>query len=227
VDVGGESTRPGRSDPVPMAEELRRVVPVVQGLARARPDLLISVDTVKAEVARQSLATGAAIVNDVTGFRLDPEIAKVAAEGKAGVVLMHSRGTILEIASYAHTEYEGGVVAGVLDELRAAVAHATAAGVAQDAIAVDPGFGFSKTVEQNVLLFDQLSALQALGRPILVGPSRKRFIGAITGLPLKDRDRATATACALAWGRGARIFRVHDVRAGREALALAQAVGGP
>jgi dihydropteroate synthase len=227
VDVGGESTRPGRSDPVPLAEELRRVVPVVQGLARARPDLLISVDTVKAEVARQSLATGAAIVNDVTGFRLDPEIAKVAAEGKAGVVLMHSRGTILEIASYAHTEYEGGVVAGVLDELRAAVAHATAAGVAQDAIAVDPGFGFSKTVEQNVLLFDQLSALQALGRPILVGPSRKRFIGAITGLPLKDRDRATATACALAWGRGARIFRVHDVRAGREALALAQAVGGP
>jgi len=227
VDVGGESTRPGRSEPVPLAEELRRVVPVVEGLARARPDLLISVDTVKAEVARRSLAAGAAIVNDVTGFRLDPGIAEVAADGKAGVVLMHSRGTILEIASYAHTDYEGGVVAGVLDELRVAVAHATAAGVGQDAIAVDPGFGFSKTVEQNVLLFDQLSALQALGRPILVGPSRKRFIGAVTGLPVEDRDRATATACALAWGRGARLFRVHDVRAAREALALARAVGGP
>jgi dihydropteroate synthase len=187
---------------------------------------MISVDTIKAEVARQSLAEGAAIVNDVAGLRLDPEMARAAAEGEAGVVLMHSRGSILEIASYTHAEYEGGVVAGVLGELRAAVAHATAGGVAPEAIAVDPGFGFSKTVEQNFLLFDQLPALQALGRPVVVGPSRKRFLGAVTGLPVEDRDRATATACALAWGRGARIFRVHDVGAAREALALAQAVAG-
>ncbi len=227
VDVGGESTRPGRTESVPVEEELRRVVPVVDGLVRSRPELVISVDTVKAEVARRSLDRGAAIVNDVTAFRLDPEMARVAAEGNAGVVLMHSRGAVLEIASYDHAEYEGGVVGTVLDELRAAVAKATAQGVAPEAVAVDPGFGFSKTVEQNILLFDQLTALQALGRPVLVGPSRKRFIGAVSGQPVEDRDRVTATACALAWGRGARIFRVHDVAAAREALALAYAVGGP
>jgi dihydropteroate synthase len=226
VDIGGESTRPGRSETVPQEEELRRVVPVVEGLVRARPELMISVDTVKAEVARRSLDQGAAIVNDVTAFRLDPAMARVAAETKAGVVLMHSRGEILEIASYSHAEYPGGVVGVVLDELRAAVAGATAGGVSPEAIAVDPGFGFSKTVEQSILLFDQLAALQALGRAVLVGPSRKRFIGAVTGQPVEDRDRATATACALAWGRGARIFRVHDVGAAREALALAQALGG-
>jgi len=227
VDVGGESTRPGRTESVPLEEELRRVVPVVEGLVRSCPELVISVDTVKAEVARRSLDRGAAIVNDVTAFRLDPEMARVAAEGNAGVVLMHSRGAVLEIASYDHAEYEGGVVGTVLDELRAAVAKATAQGVAPEAIAVDPGFGFSKTVEQNILLFDQLTALQALGRPVLVGPSRKRFIGAVSGQPIEDRDRVTATACALAWGRGARVFRVHDVGAAREALALAYAVGGP
>jgi dihydropteroate synthase len=198
----------------------------VEGLARARPELLMSVDTVKSEVARQSLDQGAAIVNDVSGFRLDPGMAGVAAQAKAGVVLMHSRGSILEIASYEHAEYERGVVAVVLEELRATVAGATAAGIAPEAIAIDPGLGFSKTVEQSVLLFDQLQALQALGKPVLVGPSRKRFIGAVTGQPVEDRDRATATACALAWCRGARIFRVHDVGAAREALSLAQAVGG-
>jgi dihydropteroate synthase len=227
VDVGGESTRPGRNEPVPVEEELRRVVPVVKTLVRARPDLVISVDTVKAEVARQVLDLGAAIVNDVTAFRLEPEMAAVAKAAGAGVVLMHSRGALLEISSYAHAEYEGGVVGRVLSELREAVSSAAAAGIDLEAIAVDPGFGFSKTVEQNILLFDQLAALRAIGRPILVGPSRKRFLGSAAGQPVEDRDRATATACALAWERGARIFRVHDVAITREALALAHAVGGP
>ncbi|MBA2458863.1 MAG: dihydropteroate synthase [Gemmatimonadales bacterium] len=225
VDVGGESTRPG-SEPVSLEEELRRVVPVIEALTRARPDLLISVDTVKAEVARQALDLGAAAVNDVTAFRLEPAMAKVVAAAGAGVVLMHSRGALLEIASYTHAEYPEGVVAEVLAELREAVFAATAAGVVPEAIAVDPGFGFSKTVEQNIQLFDQLAALQALGRPVVVGPSRKRFLGAVTGRPVEDRDRATAAACALAWGRGARLFRVHDVAAAREALAVASAVGG-
>ena len=224
VDVGGESTRPGRESPVPLEEELRRVVPVVEALVRARPSLLISVDTVKAEVARAALGAGAAIVNDVTAFRLDPELAQVAARARAGVVLMHSRGNLLEIASYAHAEYEAGVVSGVLGELREAIASAGAAGIPPDSIAVDPGLGFAKTVEQNLALFDQLAALQALGRPLVVGPSRKRFLGAVTGLGVEERDRATAAACALAWERGARVFRVHDVAAAREALALAAAV---
>ena len=227
VDVGGESTRPGREDSVALEEELRRVVPVVEALARARPELLVSVDTVKRAVAAAALGAGAAIVNDVTGFRLDGGMARVAAAAGAGVVLMHSRGGVLEIASYTYADYAGDVVGGVLDELRAAVAAASAAGIASDAIAIDPGFGFSKTVEQNVLVLDQLAALQALGRPVLVGPSRKRFLGAVTGLAVEHRDRATAAACALAWERGARVFRVHDVATAREALALAAAISPP
>ena len=224
LDVGGESTRPGRAESVPAAEELRRVLPVVEGLARSHPDLLVSVDTVKSEVARAALERGAAIVNDVSAFRLDPAMAGVAAASGAGVILMHSRGGLLEIASYEHADYAGDVVGGVLAELGESLSAATAAGIEADAIVLDPGLGFSKTVEQNVELFDQLPALQALGRPLLVGPSRKRFLGAVTGLPVEERDRATAAACALAWERGARLFRVHAVAAAREALALAHAL---
>jgi dihydropteroate synthase len=224
VDVGGESTRPGRTEVVSTEEELRRVVPVVEALVRAHPDLPISVDTVKSAVANAALDRGAAILNDVTAFRFDPAMAGVAAKAGAGAILMHSRGGLLEIASYDHADYGGDVVGGVLAELREALSAATGAGVAPDAIVLDPGFGFSKTVEQSVVLFDQLSALQALGRPLLVGPSRKRFLGAITGMPVEDRDRATAAACALAWERGARLFRVHAVAAAREALAIAHAL---
>jgi len=225
VDVGGESTRPGRETDVPLEEELARVVPVVDALVRAHPELPVSVDTVKSEVARAALEHGAAIVNDVSAFRLDPAMAAVAAAARAGVALMHSRGGILELASYRHATYPGGVVAEVVAELRTALAGAAAAGVAPERIVLDPGLGFSKTVEQNVELFDQLAALEALGRPVLVGPSRKRFLGALTDAPLDQRDRATAVACALAWERGARIFRVHAVGAAREALALTRAVG--
>jgi dihydropteroate synthase len=225
VDVGGESTRPGRTEDVPIDEELRRVLPVVQAVVREHPGLMISIDTVKAPVARAALDAGAAIVNDVSALRLDPGMAGTVAAAGAGVILMHSRGSILELASYQHAEYAGNVVGAVLSELRDALTLATAAGVGVDATVIDPGFGFSKTVEQNLELFDQLGALQALGRPVLVGPSRKRFLGAIAGMPVEDRDQATATACALAYERGARLFRVHDVAAVREALALVCAVG--
>jgi dihydropteroate synthase len=224
IDVGGESTRPGRTEVVSTEEELRRIVPVVEALVRTHPDLLVSIDTVKSPVARVALDRGAAIVNDVTAFRFDPTMAGVVAGAGAGAILMHSRGELLELSSYEHADYAGDVVGGVLSELRGALAAAIAAGVAPDAIVLDPGFGFSKTVEQSVVLFDQLPALQALGRPLLVGPSRKRFLGAVTGLPVEDRDQATAAACALAWERGARLFRVHAVAAAREALALAHAL---
>jgi dihydropteroate synthase len=226
LDVGGESTRPGRSESVLPEEELRRVVPIVEALARNYPALVVSVDTVKASVARASLSAGAAVVNDVSAFRLDPEMAAVVAAAGAGAILMHSRGSVLEIASYKHADYAGDVVGQVIAELRGALALATGAGIPAGAIVLDPGFGFSKTVEQNILLFDQLDALQALGRPVLVGPSRKRFLGSLTGLPPEERDCVTATACALAWERGARLFRVHAVAAAREALALAVALGG-
>jgi dihydropteroate synthase len=199
---------------------------VIEALERRHPDLMISVDTVKSQVARAAIDAGAAIVNDVSAFRLDPAMAGVAATSGAGVILMHSRGGLLEIASYEHADYAGDVVGGVIAELRESLAAATAAGIEAVAIVLDPGLGFSKTVEQSVELFDQLEALQALGRPVLVGPSRKRFLGAVTGLPLDERDRATAAACALAWERGARLFRVHAVAAAREALALAHALDG-
>ncbi len=227
IDVGGESTRPGRDADVPAEEELRRVLPTIEGLVRAYPTLLISIDTVKASVARAALAAGAAIVNDVSGLRLDPDMARTVAAARAGVVLMHSRGSVLEIASYTHADYAGDVVGAVVTELREALARAGAAGVGQENTVLDPGLGFSKTVEQNIELLDGLAGLQALGRPLLVGPSRKRFLGAVTGLPVEDRDRVTATACALAYERGARLFRVHGVAAAREALALAQVMGGP
>jgi len=227
IDVGGESTRPGRTENVPLEEELGRVVPVIQALVRAFPGLLISVDTVKSAVASAAINAGAAVVNDVSAFRLDPGMAAVVAGSAAGVILMHSRGTILEIASYQHAEYGGDLLGAVLEELGGALATAADAGIPPEAVVIDPGFGFSKTVEQNILLFDQLAGLQALGRPILVGPSRKRFLGEVAGLPVEDRDRVTAVACALAYERGARLFRVHAVGAAREALALAQALGGP
>jgi dihydropteroate synthase len=226
IDVGGESTRPGRTADVPAAEELRRVLPVIEALLREFPSVFISIDTVKAEVARAALEAGAAIVNDVSGLRLDPAMAETIGRANGGAVLMHSRGSILELASYTHAQYGGDVVGGVLTDLRASLERAAAGGIGPDATVIDPGFGFSKTVEQNTTLFDQLAALQALGRPILVGPSRKRFLGQVTGLPLEERDRATALACALAYERGAGLFRVHDVGAAREALSLAQAVGG-
>jgi dihydropteroate synthase len=227
IDVGGESTRPGRASDVPVDEELRRVVPVVEALVREHPTLLLSIDTVKAEVARATLEAGAAIVNDVTAMRLDPAMPATIASAGAGVILMHSRGSILEIASYTHADYGTDVVGSVVSELRGAVEHAAIAGIAPECIVLDPGFGFSKTPDQNMLLLDQLTSLRALGRPVLVGPSRKRFLGsAVPGLPLDDRDRATAAACAIAYGRGARLFRVHAVAAVREALALVQAVEG-
>jgi dihydropteroate synthase len=226
IDVGGESTRPNRTSAVPENEELRRVVPVIEALVRAYPSLLISIDTVKATVARAALDAGAAIVNDISALRLDSAMASTIASAGAAVILMHSRGSILEVSSYAHAQYGTDLVGAVLSELRTALERATAAGIMPEATVIDPGFGFSKTVEQNIELLDQLSALEALGRPILVGPSRKRFLGAATGLPVEERDRATATACALAYERGARLFRVHAVATAREALALAQSMAG-
>ncbi|HTC25003.1 MAG TPA: dihydropteroate synthase [Gemmatimonadales bacterium] len=227
VDVGGESTRPGRDGLVPEAEELRRVIPVIEAIVRDLPDVAVSVDTVKSAVARAALDAGAAIVNDVTALRHDPAVATAAARAGAGLVLMHSRGPLADIASYAHADYGGDPVAGVRAELAAALSTAVDAGMPVDAIVVDPGLGFSKTPEQNMLVCDRLAVLLSLGRPILVGPSRKRFIGVMTGLDTAERDRASATVCALAWERGARLFRVHDVALTREALAVAYGIGGP
>jgi dihydropteroate synthase len=224
IDVGGESTRPGRPDPVPVDEELRRVIPVVESLASRHADLFLSVDTVKAPVAKAALAAGAAIVNDVSALRLDPDMADVVADSQAGVILMHSRGTVADMATYDHASYGANVVGAILEELGDALERAAQSGIAMERIVVDPGFGFAKKEGDNLRLLDQLSALAVLGRPILVGPSRKRFLGAVTGREVDQRDIATAAACALAYQRGARLFRVHEPSVTIDALRVAHAV---
>jgi dihydropteroate synthase len=223
IDVGGESTRPG-AVPVAEAEEISRVIPVIAAILKRFPGAMVSVDTVKAQVARAALEAGAAIVNDVSGLRLDPGLAAVCARHAAGVVLMHSRGGIGDMASENHADYPAGVLTAVGTELAQSIARARAGGIEAERIAVDPGLGFGKTLEHNVELLRGLSALRVLGRPILIGPSRKRFLGVLTGRALEERDVATAAACALAWMGGARLFRVHEPGSTRDALAVSQAM---
>jgi dihydropteroate synthase len=223
LDIGGESTRPG-AVPVGEAEERRRVLPVLEAVRRAFPGALISIDTTKAGVARDALAAGASIVNDVSGLRHDPAMAGSCAEDGAGVVVMHSRGGPGDLASDHHADYPGGVLSAVLAELGQSLELALRAGLAADHIVLDPGLGFGKTAAQSLELLRGLGVLRALGRPVLIGPSRKRFLGALTGRPVEERDVATAAACAMGWIGGARIFRVHEPGPVKDALALAAAV---
>jgi dihydropteroate synthase len=225
LDIGGESTRPG-SEPVPEAEELARVRPVVEALVRRHSGVAVSVDTVKSGVARAALEAGASVINDVSGGRLDPALLKVVARGGAGLVLMHSRGSVSTMARLDHAEYTPDVVTGVREELAQRLEAALAAGLTPDQVVLDPGFGFAKTAEQNLLLCDRLAMLLPLGRPLLVGPSRKRFLGSVTGREVAERDMATAAACVVAFERGARLFRVHNVAMTRDALAVATSVRG-
>lgn len=224
LDVGGESTRPGAS-PVAAAEEQSRVVPVIEAILREWPWAVVSVDTVKAEVAAAALDAGAAVVNDVSGLRLDARMGATCAAAGAGVVLMHSRGTVDRMASYETAAYGGDPMGEVVDELIAAMDRARTGGVEDDAIVLDPGLGFSKRTAQSVAVLRQLDRLIALGRPVMVGPSRKRFLGELAGgLPADERLPGTVAACVAAWTAGARLFRVHDVAPVRAALAVAEAV---
>jgi dihydropteroate synthase len=224
LDIGGESTRPGAA-PVDTATELRRVMPIIDALAARWPDVPLSVDTVKADVAREALAAGAAIVNDVSGLRLDPEIAGVAADAGAGLILMHSRGTVASMARYELADYGPDCVADVRSELATSIALARARGVGDDAIVVDPGLGFAKTTAHSLAVLAGLARLDELGCPIMVGPSRKRFIGEASGdVGVDDRLEGTIAACVIAALNGARLFRVHDVAAARRALDLTAAV---
>ena len=185
----------------------------------------MSVDTVKAEVARAALDSGAAVVNDVSGFRLDPDLGPLCADRRAGVVLMHSRGSMEQMASYDTAVYGADPVGEVVAELEAALARARRAGVDDQAIVLDPGLGFSKRTADSAAVLRSLDRLLALGRPVLLGPSRKRFIGELAGgVPLEERLSGTVAACVVGYLAGARIFRVHDVAPVRQALAVAEAV---
>jgi len=223
LDVGGESTRPG-ADPVSPAEERRRVVPVVEALAREFPDVVVSVDTVKADTARAALDAGAAVINDVSALRLDPGIGDAVRDAHAGLILMHSRGTVADMASYARARYGPDPMGEVIAELRASLRTARARGVPEEAIALDPGLGFAKTPAQSMAALRGLERLADLGHPVAVGPSRKRFVGELAGgVPAGDRLPGTLAACVVAFLAGARIFRVHDVGAMRHALDVAAA----
>ncbi len=224
VDVGGESTRPGATR-VDEAEELRRVIPVVRGLASE--GVVVSVDTMRARVAEQSLAAGAALVNDVSGGLADPAMIPVVAATGAPFVVMHWRG-FLE-GGNVQGAYED-VVAEVVDELRARVEAVLAGGIAPDRVVVDPGLGFSKEAEHDLALLAHLDRLRALGHPLLVAASRKRFLGRVLAgpqgapPPARERDAATAAVSALAAQAGAWAVRVHEVHASADAVRVARAV---
>jgi dihydropteroate synthase len=209
IDIGGESTRPGAL-PLDEAEERRRVLPVIEGLA-AKVRVPLSIDTYKAATAAAALGSGASIVNDVSGLRYEPKLADVVARNQAAIVLMHTRGRsqdMYQLASYHD------VVAEILDELRESLAFAARAGVPADRTILDPGLGFAKESVHSYEALARLNEFAELGRPLLVGPSRKSFLTKSIGsqVPVADRDWATAAAAAAAVLAGAHIIRVHAVR---------------
>jgi len=217
VDVGGESTRPGAA-PVDVEEELRRVAGVVRGLAGA--GARVSVDTSKAAVARAALDAGADLVNDVTALRADPALATLVAERGVDVCLMHMRG---EPRTMQQDPRYDDVVAEVKAFLESRLADAVRAGIAEERVWLDPGIGFGKTADHNLELLRRLDELVALGRPLVVGTSRKAFLGRITGRPVDERLPGTIATNVLALARGAAVFRVHDVAPVAEALQVAAA----
>jgi len=241
IDIGGESTRPG-AKPIAAGEELKRVLPVIRGIRSRWSDVAISIDTVKAEVAKAALAEGASIVNDVSGMSLDPEMARVCADAGCNVVLMHSRGTVADMASYENAVYGDDPVGEIVAELEESIQTAQRAGIHPGRIALDPGIGFSKRTGHSLAALVELPRIVALGYPVFVGASRKRVIaelirytaasgGSSGGTTLApqlisndDRDMTTVGVNVVAFFAGARVFRVHRVRANRLALDAAWAL---
>jgi dihydropteroate synthase len=219
LDIGGESTRPG-AEPVDAAAELQRVLPVIEGLRERGVQARISVDTSKALVAEAALDAGASLVNDVTALRGDPEMAELVAARGVECCLMHMLG---EPRTMQDDPRYDDVVSDVKAFLEERMAFATAAGVAEEKILLDPGIGFGKTVEHNLELLARLDELVAIGRPVVIGTSRKSFLGRVTGRPVENRLAASIATNVLAYERGARVFRVHDVASVRDALIIAGA----
>jgi dihydropteroate synthase len=223
IDVGGESTRPA-ADPVPLEEELRRVIPVIENIRSEFPSVLISVDTYKAETAREAVRAGADIINDITALRGDPKMVDVVLESRAAVVLMHMQGTpkTMQVAPYYRE-----VVSEVVDFLRDRRDWLLRCGVDRQSIAVDPGFGFGKRLADNITLMRNLEAFQALGQPLLIGVSRKSGLALLSGdpsLPASKRVWPTVALTCLLREKGAHLLRVHDVRPNLEALRMTEAI---
>ena len=219
LDIGGESTRPG-ADPVGEREELDRVIPVIEGIRAENGDVRVSIDTSKAAVAAAAVDAGADYVNDVTALRGDPDMAAVVAERGVDVCLMHMLGTPRTMQAEARYD---DVVGDVRAFLAARVEAAVAAGIALERIEVDPGIGFAKTIAHNLELLRRLRELTELGRPIVLGTSRKSFLGGLTGRETAERMPATLATVVMGYERGAEVFRVHDVAPARDALVVAAA----
>jgi len=222
IDVGGESTRPGAA-PVPPEAELDRVIPVIEGIAGLNLPVQISIDTMKLHVAERALDAGASYVNDVTAFRHDPDLAGLVADRGADCCLMHMLG---EPRTMQDDPRYDDVVEDVRAFLEERMNAAIRAGVKEERIQLDPGIGFGKTLEHNLELLRRLDELAALGRPLVIGTSRKSFLGRLTGRDVTERVHATAATSVIAFERGATVFRVHDVAATRDALAVAAATFG-
>lgn len=230
IDVGGESTRPG-AKVVDSDEETRRVLPAIRAIRSEYPEVIISIDTTKSGVVAKAIDEGADVVNDVSAFRLDTEMPAVIRDTGCGVVLMHSRGGVEAMASYALAEYEGDAVEKIVEELSASVGVALSSGIARESIVLDPGFGFAKVSAHSRDLLARLEEIVDIGFPVMVGVSRKRFVTEAmvrpsdgvseiksSALPVEDRDAGTAALNVVALLNGARIFRVHNVRMNRRAL---------
>jgi dihydropteroate synthase len=223
LDIGGESSRPGAA-PVPLEEELRRVLPVVEGLA-SRTNVPLSVDTVKAEVARQCLERGVCVINDITSLTGDPQMLEVARTFRAGVILMHMQGTPPSMQVNPHYE---NVVLEVYRFLAERIREATANGIARERIAVDPGIGFGKSRQHNLEILACLEQFQRLGRPVCLGVSRKGFMGSLLNRPVQERQAGSlAAVCDAVVRKAAQIVRVHDVAGTRDALIVLEAIQEP
>lgn len=220
IDIGGESTRPG-SDPVEYEEELRRTIPVIEALSKS-VNVPLSIDTYKASVAKRALDAGASIVNDISGLRFDPEMAGVVAEYKVPVVVMHIKGTPKNMQ--VNPEYES-LIHEIIDYLREGMRIAVDAGVGEDMVIIDPGIGFGKTFEHNLRILKHLHEFTLLEKPLLVGPSRKAFLGKILDdAPTSERLEGTAAAVAISIINGANIVRVHDVKEMAKVAKVADAI---
>jgi dihydropteroate synthase len=219
IDIGGESTRPG-SNPVSAHEELERILPVIEAVRPLVP-VMISVDTYKSRVAEEALKAGADVINDISSFRFDPGIAEVVAQSSAGVILMHCRGTP---STMHQLPPSADIIRDVCEGLQIAVNTAYKSGIDRDRIVVDPGIGFGKNAVENLQILNRLRFLEEMGLPLLVGPSRKRFIESVLGLPVDQRIVGTVAAAVVAVLNGAHMLRVHDVAEVHQATQVTDAI---
>lgn len=220
IDIGGESTRPG-SEPVPLEEEIARTIPLIKEISK-NIKVPISIDTYKSEVARRAIDAGASIVNDIGGLRFDPDMPKIITEYKVPVVIMHIKGTPKNMQR--DPVYEA-LIPEIMDYLRMSIRIAVEAGIADDKIIIDPGIGFGKTFDHNLEIIKNLHEFTFLEKPVLVGPSRKAFIGKILDdAPVSERLEGTASAVAVAIFNGANIIRVHDVKEMKKVAMVADAI---